>query len=108
MHCQFSARNGSDALFLEKFYFNKMLIAQYSSATGKYTGYTDATKRYAEDANNHPAIMEQQRKNCYNNCFSRVSAGYDVLKVTGGYMSQVVTYSQLNAQGLRAVALGTK
>ncbi|XP_026228593.1 DLA class II histocompatibility antigen, DR-1 beta chain-like [Anabas testudineus] len=38
--CQFSSPDGHDAVYLEQYYFNKVMIAQYNSTLGKVTGYT--------------------------------------------------------------------
>ena len=58
--CQFSSYDGHDAVYLEQFYFNKKLEAQYNSTLGKMVGYTKKAKELADLLNNLPNFMEHE------------------------------------------------
>ncbi|XP_038134351.1 H-2 class II histocompatibility antigen, E-S beta chain-like isoform X1 [Cyprinodon tularosa] len=58
--CQFSSDDGHDAVFLEQFYFNKMLEGQYISTVGEAIGYTKETQVYANILNNNSEFINHQ------------------------------------------------
>ncbi|XP_047453695.1 rano class II histocompatibility antigen, A beta chain-like [Mugil cephalus] len=55
--CQFSSYDAHDAVYLEQYYFNKMLLLQYNSTLGKAIGYTEETKKIADELNSRPAFL---------------------------------------------------
>uniref|UniRef100_A0A667XGT8 Ig-like domain-containing protein n=1 Tax=Myripristis murdjan TaxID=586833 RepID=A0A667XGT8_9TELE len=68
LRCQVYSGDGHDAVYLEQLYFNKLLLGQYNSTLGKFTGYTEFSKPIADSLNNSTRIMEQERKNTWRNC----------------------------------------
>ncbi|XP_026200420.1 H-2 class II histocompatibility antigen, E-S beta chain-like [Anabas testudineus] len=61
IRCQLTSTQ--DVIYLEQLYFNKVLLGQYSSTLGNYTGYTEYAKEIADQLNKIPAFLEQERKN---------------------------------------------
>ncbi|XP_076593446.1 H-2 class II histocompatibility antigen, E-S beta chain-like [Chaetodon auriga] len=59
--CQFISSD--NIVYLEQVYFNKVLLLQYNSTLGKYTGYTRQTKEIADDLNKNHAFLTQEKKN---------------------------------------------
>lgn len=55
--CQFSSYDAHDAVYLEEYYFNKMLIIQYNSTLGKAVGYTKEAKKIADQLNSRPSFL---------------------------------------------------
>ncbi|XP_067456295.1 H-2 class II histocompatibility antigen, E-S beta chain-like [Thunnus thynnus] len=48
VRCQFSSPDGHDAVYLEQYYFNKILVFQYNSTLGKMIGYTKKAQESAD------------------------------------------------------------
>ncbi|XP_073340724.1 H-2 class II histocompatibility antigen, E-S beta chain-like [Pagrus major] len=59
--CQFSSHDGHDAVYLEQFYFNKILEVQYNSTLGKVIGYTTEGKTFADILNNNPGFIHHEQ-----------------------------------------------
>ncbi|XP_071325275.1 H-2 class II histocompatibility antigen, E-S beta chain-like isoform X2 [Trachinotus anak] len=58
--CQFSSFDGHDALYLEQYYFNKVVAMQYNSSLGKVIGYTKKTKEIADGLNGNPSFLKHE------------------------------------------------
>ncbi|XP_070822311.1 rano class II histocompatibility antigen, A beta chain-like [Chaetodon trifascialis] len=61
LRCQLISSD--NIVYLEQVYFNKVLLVQYNSTLGQYTGYTRQTKEIADDLNKNHAFLTQERKN---------------------------------------------
>ncbi|XP_061572803.1 class II histocompatibility antigen, B-L beta chain-like [Cololabis saira] len=61
VRCQFTSTR--DLVYLEQFYFNKVLLGQYNSTLGKYVGYSKKAKEIADDLNKSLRILAQAKKN---------------------------------------------
>ncbi|KAK2844562.1 hypothetical protein Q5P01_011221 [Channa striata] len=59
--CQFSSSDGHDAVYLEQYYFNKMLFAQYNSTLGKMVGYTKKAMDVADTLNQNPEFVTHEK-----------------------------------------------
>ncbi|KAM7383500.1 hypothetical protein PAMP_003146 [Pampus punctatissimus] len=60
VHCQFSSPDGHNVLYLEQYYFNKILMAQYNSTLAKMIGYTKKTKEIADFLNRDTKFINHQ------------------------------------------------
>ncbi|KAK2910250.1 hypothetical protein Q8A73_007965 [Channa argus] len=60
-HCQFSSNDGHDAVYLEQYYFNKMLLAQYNSTLGKMVGYTKKAMKVADTLNKNQEFVTHEK-----------------------------------------------
>uniref|UniRef100_A0A4W6CH83 Ig-like domain-containing protein n=1 Tax=Lates calcarifer TaxID=8187 RepID=A0A4W6CH83_LATCA len=58
--CQFSSYDGHDAVYVEQYYFNKMLGLQYNSTLGKIIGYTKKTKEIADFLNRDARFLNHE------------------------------------------------
>ncbi|KAM4601500.1 H-2 class II histocompatibility antigen, E-S beta chain-like [Polymixia lowei] len=76
VRCQYSSRDGHDAVYIEQYYFNKMLLVQYNSTLGNFTGYTEKGKEIADALNKNPHFLEQEKKKMERNCRSYISEMY--------------------------------
>ncbi|XP_039973123.1 rano class II histocompatibility antigen, A beta chain-like [Xiphias gladius] len=76
LRCQFTSTH--EAVYLEQIYFNKVLLGQYNSTLGKVIGYTEKTKRIADDLNKNLAFLKQERKN-EEKCKTHIPLAFDVL-----------------------------
>ncbi|XP_051262631.1 H-2 class II histocompatibility antigen, E-S beta chain-like [Dicentrarchus labrax] len=81
VRCQFSSPDGHDAVYLEQYYFNKMLEFQYNSTLGKLIGYTKENIETADKLNKDPYIgyLQKQKKEM---CERRASLVYNNLLKT--------------------------
>ncbi|XP_041843018.1 H-2 class II histocompatibility antigen, E-S beta chain-like [Melanotaenia boesemani] len=61
LRCQYTSAH--ELVYLEQIYFNKVLLVQYNSTVGKYTGYTEKSKEIADDLNKSQSFLEQEKKN---------------------------------------------
>lgn len=50
-------------VYVEQIFFNKMLMIQFNSTSGKCTGYTAKTQDIAEGLNKSPAFLKEQKRN---------------------------------------------
>lgn len=80
LRCQFTSTH--EAVYLEQIYFNKVLLGQYNSTLGKVIGYTEKTKRIADDLNKNLAFLKQERKN-EEKCKTHIPLAFDVLSRPG-------------------------
>ncbi|XP_023118358.2 H-2 class II histocompatibility antigen, E-S beta chain-like [Amphiprion ocellaris] len=67
-----------DVVYMEKLYINKLLMAQYNSTLGNYTGYTEKMKEIADEVNKIKKFKEQAKKN-WNKCKSNIPLVFDEL-----------------------------
>lgn len=58
--CQFNSPDGHDVVFLEQYYFNKILLVQYNSTLGKVVGYTKRAKEVADDLNRDTRFIKHE------------------------------------------------
>ncbi|XP_070691225.1 rano class II histocompatibility antigen, A beta chain-like isoform X2 [Pempheris klunzingeri] len=61
IHCQFTSPDGHDAVYLEQFYFNKKLMAQYNSTLGKIIGYTKKAQELADILNKDVHLLKHEK-----------------------------------------------
>ncbi|KAG8010068.1 DLA class II histocompatibility antigen, partial [Nibea albiflora] len=61
IHCQFSSPDGHDVVYVEQFYFNKMLVGQYNSTLGKMIGYTKIAMDVADVLNKNPQFLIHEK-----------------------------------------------
>ncbi|KAM4735246.1 H-2 class II histocompatibility antigen, I-E beta chain-like [Anableps anableps] len=59
-HCQFNSLDSRDVVFLEKLYFNKILLGQYNSTLGKVVGYTKKGEEVADMLNKMQRFLQHQ------------------------------------------------
>ncbi|XP_051525886.1 H-2 class II histocompatibility antigen, E-S beta chain-like [Myxocyprinus asiaticus] len=59
--CIYSTRDYSDMVYIDAYFFNKIIDVQFNSTVGKFVGYTDRGVRTAENWNNNPDILQQER-----------------------------------------------
>ncbi|XP_008297762.1 H-2 class II histocompatibility antigen, E-S beta chain-like [Stegastes partitus] len=59
LRCLFTSTE--DVLYLEQIYFNKLLLGQYNSTLGKYTGYTEKAHEKAEALNKDKKALDQEK-----------------------------------------------
>lgn len=59
-HCQFTSPDGHDAMYVEQFYFNKVLECQYNSSVGKVVGYTKNGIEFADKLNGDQGFMKHE------------------------------------------------
>ncbi|XP_028983758.1 rano class II histocompatibility antigen, A beta chain-like isoform X2 [Betta splendens] len=67
VHCVFTSTDGHDAVYLEDYYFNKLLIGQYNSSVGKMVGYTEIGKEFADSLNKNQEnvkLLQWKTKRC--------------------------------------------
>lgn len=76
IRCQLTSTQ--DVVYLEQIYFNKVLIGQYNSTSGNFTGYTKNTKELADQLNKFPTYLAQERKNV-ESCRTNVHLMTDTL-----------------------------
>ncbi|XP_018541680.1 H-2 class II histocompatibility antigen, E-S beta chain isoform X1 [Lates calcarifer] len=76
IRCQLTPSH--EAVYLEQIYFNKMLMMQYNSTLGKFVGYTENTKKIADNLNKNPAFLKQERKNVAK-CTTHIPLVFDFL-----------------------------
>uniref|UniRef100_A0A3Q1EAB2 DLA class II histocompatibility antigen, DR-1 beta chain-like n=1 Tax=Acanthochromis polyacanthus TaxID=80966 RepID=A0A3Q1EAB2_9TELE len=67
-----------DVVYMEKVYINKLLMIQYNSTLGNYTGYTEKAKKLADEANKVESFREQAKKNL-DRCKSNIPSVFDEL-----------------------------
>lgn len=82
IHCQLTSTQ--DVVYLEQIYFNKVLIGQYNSTSGNFTGYTKNSKVIADQLNKFPAFLEQERKN-EESCRTNIPLMSHVLLKSGDF-----------------------
>lgn len=58
--CQFTSPDGHDAMYVEQFYFNKVLECQYNSSVGKVVGYTKNGIEFADKLNGDQGFMKHE------------------------------------------------
>ncbi|XP_047453692.1 H-2 class II histocompatibility antigen, E-S beta chain-like isoform X1 [Mugil cephalus] len=108
IRCQFSSYDGHDALYLEQYLFNKVLVAQYNSTLGKMIGFTKKAKDLADGLNKSPLFVRTQKWKtelcksnaplAYNNLLSPVEPYIDLrsVKATGGKYPGMLICSAYN------------
>lgn len=84
IHCQFSSHDGHDAVYLEQYYFNKVLECQYNSTVGKMIGYTKKAKELADILNSDPSFVTHERWKT-ERCKRNIPLAKDGLLNTGDY-----------------------
>ncbi|XP_023256574.1 H-2 class II histocompatibility antigen, E-S beta chain-like isoform X1 [Seriola lalandi dorsalis] len=67
-----------EAVYLEQIYFNKVLLGQYNSTSGNFTGYTKIAKEVADDLNKNPSFLKQEQKNV-ETCKTKMPPAVDLL-----------------------------
>lgn len=83
-HCQFTSPDGHDAMFVEQFYFNKVLEGQYNSSVGKVVGYTKNGIKVADKLNRNEGFMKHEVWKS-NLCKRNVPLIYDELQNSGNF-----------------------
>ncbi|XP_039475554.1 rano class II histocompatibility antigen, A beta chain-like isoform X2 [Oreochromis aureus] len=78
-HCQFTSPDGHDAVYVEQFYFNKVLEGQYNSSVGKVVGYTKNGIEVADKLNGDKDFMKREVWKS-NLCKRNVPLIYDELQ----------------------------
>ncbi|XP_014267567.3 rano class II histocompatibility antigen, A beta chain [Maylandia zebra] len=78
-HCQFTSPDGHDAMYVEQFYFNKVLECQYNSSVGKVVGYTKNGIKVADKLNGDQGFMKHEVWKS-NLCKRNVPLIYDELQ----------------------------
>ncbi|XP_076010001.1 H-2 class II histocompatibility antigen, E-S beta chain-like [Genypterus blacodes] len=63
IRCQFTSRDGSDAVYLEQYFFNKLFLGQYNSTLRKWTAATPKAVDIVAQLNKNPSLLEQMQKN---------------------------------------------
>lgn len=61
VRCHFTSPDGHDAVYLEQYYFNKVLLYQYNSTLGKMIGYTAKAKQNADVFNKNPSFVNVEK-----------------------------------------------
>lgn len=84
MHCQFSSHDGHDAVYLEQYYFNKVLWGQYNSTVGKIIGYTKKAKEIADILNSDARFVNKEKWKT-ELCKRNTPMVYDGLLTAGDY-----------------------
>uniref|UniRef100_A0A3Q4H100 Ig-like domain-containing protein n=1 Tax=Neolamprologus brichardi TaxID=32507 RepID=A0A3Q4H100_NEOBR len=69
-HCQFTSPDGHDAMFVDQFYFNKVLEVQYNSSVGKVVGYTKNGIKVADKLNGDEGNFHKTSQQLSRNCLS--------------------------------------
>ncbi|XP_022051680.2 rano class II histocompatibility antigen, A beta chain-like isoform X2 [Acanthochromis polyacanthus] len=67
-----------DVIYMEKLYINKLLMAEYNSTLGNYTGYTAKMKDLTDEANKVKKFKERAKKNL-DECKSNIPLVFDAL-----------------------------
>lgn len=83
-HCQFTSPDGHDAMYVEQFYFNKVLEGQYNSSVGKVVGYTKNGIKVADKLNGDQGFMKHEVWKS-NLCKRNVPLIYDELQNSGNF-----------------------
>ncbi|XP_030605005.1 DLA class II histocompatibility antigen, DR-1 beta chain-like [Archocentrus centrarchus] len=76
IRCLFTSKD--DVVYLAQVYLNKMLLAQYNSTLGKYVGYTEKTKRVANELNKDKGSLEHEKKN-KEKCRTNIPSVFGIL-----------------------------
>lgn len=84
LRCQFTSSDGRDAVYLEQYHFNKILLLQYNSTVGKWTGFTKRTAGITEQLNKNPTLLKQLKKNT-NTCITTVPLLHEFLLKPGDF-----------------------
>ncbi|KAM6935394.1 DLA class II histocompatibility antigen, DR-1 beta chain-like [Lycodopsis pacificus] len=79
VHCQFTSLE--DVVYVEQFYINKLLLIQYNSTLGNFTGYTEKTRDIAAGLNKSPETLRQIKRN-EEKCKSQIPFVLDLLLKT--------------------------
>nr|XP_020462827.1 rano class II histocompatibility antigen, A beta chain-like isoform X2 [Monopterus albus] len=76
LRCQFTSTR--EVVYVEQLYFKKVLLLQYNSTLGNFTGYTDKTKKIADYLNKDQAFLKDEKRN-EESCKSFVPIATDIL-----------------------------
>ncbi|XP_051799762.1 H-2 class II histocompatibility antigen, E-S beta chain-like [Acanthochromis polyacanthus] len=60
-HCAFNSTELKDIEYIHSFYYNKLEYLRFSSSLGKFVGYTEFGVKTAEQWNNDPAMVNNER-----------------------------------------------
>lgn len=86
--CQKTSTN--DVVYQGQVYLNKVLLGQYTSTDGRFTGYTEYAKEFAEGLNKSPR-KEKYEKIVLEDCRTSMKLT-DVLPNTGEFGDHTSIY----------------